>query len=162
MISLIGSPSHIKSLTALIFNNKNGGNEYCRISGDPPNTIDSRMAWDANLFFFKPQTIRSRKIGEAVNKILTTWSFNKENHTATVFGPDLATVQDWAFRRLDTATTIPLKDEWKQWLWKNEIHPEKLLSFGGEEFQEAYFITIPCDEDLETHVLAAIKTGQIQ
>lgn len=162
MISLIGSPSHIKSLTALIFNNKNDGNEYCRISGEPPNTIDSRMVCDANLFFSKPQTIRSRKIGEAVNKILTTWSFNKENHTATVFGPDLATVQDRAFRRLDTATTIPLKDEWKQWLWKNEIHPEKLLSFGGDEFQEAYFITIPCDEDLETHVLAAIKTGQIQ
>jgi len=158
MVSLIGSPSHIKSLTALIFSESS-----CHVSGEPPNTIDTRLPFDAEIVFHKPQVNRSRKIGDAVIKILTTNSFRKENSmTATVFGPDLSVVQDRAFRRVDGATTIPLKDEWKQWLWENEIYPEKLLSFGGDEFQEAYFITIPCEEDLKTHVLAAIKTGQIQ
>jgi hypothetical protein len=84
------------------------------------------------------------------------------HHTAAVFGPDLLTVQERAFRRLDMATTIPLKPQWQEWLWETMLHPEKLYSFGGEDFQEAYLVNIPDDEILESQVLEAIKNGQIR
>ena len=153
MLSLIGTPSHIKSLSALIYTG-----ESCHISGD---NLDTELK-----FAGPTQTCRSRKIGEIVNKVLTTNFFSKNNNTAAVFGPDLPLVQERAFRRLDATTTIPLKPQWQEWLWETMISPEKLYSFGSSEFQgefqEAYLLTIPCDETLESHVLEAIKNRQIQ
>lgn len=148
-ISLIGSPSHIKTISALIYSG-----DSCHISG---NNLDTELKFTGTV-----QTCRSRKIGETVNKVLITNLFNINNTTAAVFGPDILVVQERAFRRLDAGTTIPLKPQWQEWLWENEIYPEKLYCFGGDEFREAYFITIPCEEVLEAHVLEAIKTGQIQ
>ena len=153
LLSLIGTPSHIKSLSALILTGGDSG--YIRVSGDD---LDTTLSFSGTA-----QTCRSRKIGETVNKVLTMQYFSKTNlHTAAVFGPDLLTVQERAFRRLDMATTIPLKPQWQEWLWETMLHPEKLYSFGGEEFQEAYLVTIPCDETLESHVLEAVRNGQIQ
>lgn len=153
LLSLIGTPSHIKSLSALILTGGDSG--YIRVSGDD---LDTTLSFSGTA-----QTCRSRKIGETVNKVLTMQYFSKTNlHTAAVFGPDLLTVQERAFRRLDMATTIPLKPQWQEWLWGTMLQPEKLYSFGGEEFQEAYLVTIPCDETLESHVLEAVKNGQIQ
>jgi hypothetical protein len=149
MLSLIGTPSHIKSLSALIYTG-----ESCHISGD---NLDTELK-----FAGLTQTCRSRKIGETVNKVLITNFFSKNNNTAAVFGPDLSLVQERAFRRLDATTTIPLKSQWQEWLWETMIYPEKLYSFGSSDFQEAYLLTIPCDETLESHVLEAIKNRQIQ
>jgi hypothetical protein len=153
LLSLIGTPSHIKSLSALILTGGDSG--YIRVSGDD---LDTTLSFSGTA-----QTCRSRKIGETVNKVLTMQYFSKTNlHAAAVFGPDLLTVQERAFRRLDMATTIPLKPQWQEWLWETMLQPEKLYSFGGEEFQEAYLVTIPCDETLESHVLEAVRNGQIQ
>lgn len=152
LLSLIGTPSHIKSLSALILTGGDSGS--IRVSGDD---LDTTLSFSGTA-----QTCRSRKIGETVNKILTTRLFSSNYHTAVVFGTDLLIVQERAFRRLDSATTIPLKPQWQEWLWDTILQPEKLYSFGGDEFQEAYLVTIPCDETLESHVLEAVRNGQIQ
>ena len=154
LTSLIGTPSHIKSISALIFTG-----EGCRI-------IDKNNE-SARLYFSDSiRTCRTRKIGEVVNKVLVASGFDNASQMATVFGPDLPTVQERAFRRLDATTTIPLKPQWQEWLWETTMFPEKLYSFGSSEFQnefqEAYLLTIPCDETLESHVLEAIKNRQIQ
>jgi hypothetical protein len=154
LLSLIGTPSHIKSLSALILTGGNSGG-YIKVSGDD---LDTTLRFSGTA-----QTCRSRKIGETVNKVLTMQYFSKTNlHAAAVFGPDLPTVQERAFRRLDMATTIPLKPQWQEWLWETMLHPEKLYSFGGEDLQEAYLVIIPDDETLESKVLKAIRNGQIQ
>jgi len=152
LLSLIGTPSNIKALSALILTG--GENGYINVFGD---NLDTTLSFPGTV-----QTCRSRKIGETVNKILTGHYFNKTNFNAVVFGPDLPTVQERALRQLDMATTIPLKPQWQEWLWETMLYPEKLFSFGGEEFQEAYLIIIPNDEELESLVLEAIRNGQIQ
>jgi len=152
LLSLIGTPSHIKSLSALILTG--GNSNYIRVTGD---NLDTTLSFSGTV-----QTCRSRKIGETVNKILTGQYFSKTNFHAVVFGPDLLTVQERALRRLDSATTIPLKPQWQEWLWKTMLYPEKLYSFGGEDFQEAYLLTIPNDDELESQVLKAIRNETIQ
>jgi len=151
LLSLIGSPSHVKAMSALIYD----GEAVCRVSDKNDDSSDL-------LFSGSIRSCRTRKIGEAVNKVLVATGFNESSNHAAVFGPDLLTVQERAFRRVDKATTIPLKPQWQEWLWEKMIYPEKLYSFGDEDFQEAYLVNIPCDETLESHVLAAIKTGEIQ
>lgn len=151
LLSLIGSPSHVKAMSALIY----GGEAVCRVSGNNDESTDLRFSGSI-------RTCRTRKIGEVVNKVLVATGFNESSIHATVFGPDLPTVQERAFRRVDKATTIPLKPQWQEWLWEKMISPEKLYSFGDEDFQEAYLVNIPSDETLESHVLEAIKTGEIQ
>ncbi|MCK9293462.1 MAG: hypothetical protein M0P70_00130 [Desulfobulbaceae bacterium] len=138
-------------MSALIYS----GDWDCRVSDNNDNSFDL-------LFSGSIRTCRTRKIGEVVNKVLVATGFNAFSDHATVFGPDLPTVQERAFRRVDKATTIPLKPQWQEWLWETMISPEKLYSFGGEDFQEAYLVNIPCDETLESHALEAIKTGEIQ
>lgn len=151
LLSLIGSPSHVKAMSALIYS----GEAVCRVSDNNDESSDLR--------FSDPiRTCRTRKIGEVVNKVLVATGFNESSIHATVFGPDLPTVQERAFRRVDKATTIPLKPQWQEWLWEKMLYPEKLYSFGDEDFQEAYLVNIPGDETLESHVLEAIKTGEIQ
>jgi hypothetical protein len=151
LLSLIGSPSHVKAMSALIYS----GDWDCRVSDNNDNLADLRFSGSI-------RTCRTRKIGEVVNRVLVATGFNEFSDHATVFGPDLPTVQERAFRRVDKATIIPLKPQWQEWLWETMISPEKLYSFGGEDFQEAYLVNIPCDETLESHVLEAIKIGEIQ
>ncbi|MDK9709501.1 MAG: hypothetical protein OEL83_20885 [Desulforhopalus sp.] len=151
LLSLIGSPSHVKAMSALIYS----GEVVCRVSDDNDESADL-------LFSGSIRTCRTRKIGEVVNKVLVATGFNESSLHATVFGPDLPSVQERAFRRVDKATTIPLKPQWQEWLWEKMISPEKLFSFGDENFQEAYLVNIPCDETLESRVLEAIKSGEIQ
>ena len=151
LLSLIGSPSHVKAMSALIY----GGEAVCRVSDNNDEPTDLRFSGSI-------RTCRTRKIGEVVNKVLVATGFNESSLHATVFGPDLPTVQERAFRRVDKATTIPLKPQWQEWLWEKMLCPEKLYSFGDEAFQEAYLVTIPGDEILESRVLEAIKTGELQ
>jgi hypothetical protein len=138
-------------MSALIY----GGEAVCRVSDINDESADL-------LFSGSIRTCRTRKIGQVVNKVLVATGFNESSIHATVFGPDLPTVQERAFRRVDKATTIPLKPQWQEWLWEKMISPEKLFCFGDEVFQEAYLVNIPCDETLESRVLEAIKTGEIQ
>lgn len=147
--SLIGSPSHVKALSAVIFSG-----DPCTITGIG---IDTKLT-----FFSQVQTLRSRKIGEVVNKIFISSLFGKNNNYAAVFGTDLQIVQERAFRSVDAATTIPLKPQWQEWLWENELFPEKLYSLGGEDYQEAYIITVPSDEKLEASIMAAIRNKELQ
>lgn len=151
LLSLIGSPSHVKAMSALIYS----GEAVCRVTGNNDEPTELRFSGSI-------RTCRTRKIGEVVNKVLVATGFNESSLHATVFGPDLPTVQERAFRRVDKATTIPLKPQWQEWLWEKMISPEKLYSFGDEDFQEAYLVNIPCDETLESRVLKAIKSGEIQ
>jgi len=147
--SLIGTPSHIKATSALIF----GGN-ICRISnGDEP-------ALDLT-FLGTVRTCRSRKIGETVNKVMVSANYFPEtcvasSNAAVVYGPDLLTVQERAFLRLDAATSIPLKPEWNGWLWDEVMQPEKLHSFGGKELQEAYLIYWSKDDTLQGQILEGV------
>ena len=147
--SLVGTPSHIKATSALIF----GGNS-CRVSsGDEP-------ALDLT-FLGTVRTCRSRKIGETVNKVMVSANYFPEtciasSNAAVVYGPDLLTVQERAFLRLDAATSIPLKPEWNGWLWDEVMQPEKLHSFGGEELQEAYLIHWSKDDILQGQILEGV------
>ena len=150
LFSLIGTPSHIKASSAVLF-----GGETCRISSldESPKNI---------CFSGTVRTCRTRKIGETVNKIMVS-----ENHfpetcsnvtsSTVVFGPDLSLVQERAFLRLDAATNIPLKPEWQGWLWDEILQPEKLYSFGGDDLREAYLITWPVDDTLQEQILEGVK-----
>jgi hypothetical protein len=138
-------------MSALIYS----GDAVCRVSGNNDESADLHFSGSI-------RTCRTRKIGEVVNKVLVATGFDESALQATVFGPDLPTVQERAFRRVDKTTTIPLKPQWQEWLWQKMLSPEKLYSFGDEAFQEAYLVHIPGDETLETQVLRAIKTGELQ
>jgi len=150
LLSLIGTPSHIKASSAVLF-----GGETCRISNqeDPPRDIGFSGAM---------RTCRSRKIGETVNKIMVSENHFPEtcSHFATstvVFGPGISMVQERAFLRLDAATSIPLKPEWRGWLWDEVLQPEKLYSFGGDELQETFLITWPADDILQEQILEGVR-----
>lgn len=147
MASLIGSPSNIKAISAILFNG-----ESCNIS-----EYGMKLT-----FFSQAQSFRSRKVGEVVNKIIITNLFGKNTSYATVFGPDLPVVQERAFRTLDAGTTIPLKHQWQEWLWDTILYPEKLFCFGDDDFQEAYIITLPTEAKLEEAVMDAIRTKEIR
>jgi hypothetical protein len=81
--------------------------------------------------------------------------------TTTVFPQDtLFTLKE--IYSLLNCNLVQIISQWQEWLWETMLHPEKLYSFGGEDFQEAYLVTIPDDETLESQVLEAVRNGQIQ
>lgn len=147
MASLIGTPSNIKAITAAVFSG-----ESCRISEYEGQKLT---------FFSQLETLRNRKIGEMVNKVIITNLFGKNVSYATVFGHDLQIVKERAFRTVDGLRTTPLKHQWQDWLWENMLHPERLFCFGDSEFQEAYIIFLPSEETLERAVLEAIEIKDI-
>lgn len=152
LLSLVGSPSHIQATSAYFYN---GG--LCRLSGWENKALElSRITGTI-------RSIRARKIGDIVNKVMISADhfaskaqLTETSLSAVVFGPDMDTVKNQAFLRLDNSTTIPLKPEWQEWLWDEVLHPEKLFSFGNRQLQEAWLITWQ-DECLEQQVLEAIK-----
>lgn len=156
LISFIGTVSNVKAISANLYSGEqvkltefSDINEYsgigCRYYGETNST---------NIL-----TIRTRKIGETVNKIVVQRFVlgTQEDKAAVVFGPDLATVQERAFLRLDAATTIPLKKQWIGWLWDEIMQPEQLYSFGDPELQHAYLVSLPTEEELEVAVLQAVR-----
>jgi len=157
--SLIGTPSHIKASSAILF-----GGETCRVSSHDEPALELG-------FLGTPRTCRTRKIGETVNKVMVSVNYFpetlcKSNSTgstsaAVIYGPDMPTVIERAFLRLDAATTIPLKPEWQGWLWDEVLQPEKLYSFGGEELQEAYLVSWPEDTILQEQILSGISLNYL-
>lgn len=156
-LSLIGTPSHIKATSAILFQG-----DSCRVfnQDEPAVELD---------FLVNPSAYRTRKIGETVNKVLVSSSYFPEtavkNSTRTgaavVYGPDMPTVTERAFLRLDAGTTIPLKPEWQGWLWDEVLQPEKLYSFGGEGLQEAHLVYWQEDDVLQEKVLEGISLGYL-
>lgn len=156
LISIIGTVSNVKTVSANLYSGEQArltefsdNNEYsgigCRYYGEVNST---------NI-----HTIRTRKVGDIINKIVVhRFVLGAQNDkAAVVFGPDLPTVQERAFLRLDSATTIPLKKQWMSWLWDEVMQPEQLYSFGDSELRYAYLVSLPTDEELEILVLQAVK-----
>ncbi len=75
-----------------------------------------------------------------------------------VTGPDMPTVKKRAFLRLEQRTTVPLKEQWIDFLWDEMLQPEKLVSWGSSELTEAWEITIPSDEELQEFILEGIRS----
>lgn len=160
LISLIGTASNVKAVSANLYSGEQArltefsdNNEYsgvgCRYYGE---------ANSNNIHI-----IRTRKVGEIVNKIVVQrFVLGAQNDkAAVVFGPDLPTVQERAFLRLDAATTIPLKKQWIGWLWDEIMQPEQLYSFGDPELHYAYLVSLPTDEELETLILQAVRDNYL-
>ena len=152
-LSIIGTPSNVKALSAILY-----GGETCRIthpadfvrgSAVSPGQIDRELGFPEGL-----RTWRTRKIGEIVNKILVSTDYSEQS--AFVYGPNMHTIRDRAFLFLNAATPVPLKPEWRNWLWDEVLHPEKLYSFGREELQEAYLVSWPETDILLEKVLEGI------
>lgn len=150
LISLIGSPSHIQASSAMLFKN-----ELCKIINDDDSS-------DMKFTTGTVRTIRNRKIDNTVNKVMvTTEYFINPTGFAVVFGPNSSIVHKRAFNCLDAATSVPLKPEWQEWLWDELMQPEQLLSFGNDDLQDAYIISLPRDATLEERVLEAIRLGYL-
>jgi hypothetical protein len=152
LLSLVGTSSYIKTISAQVtkgeqlnFDNDNDKVPcvfYCN---------NSRLAENT-------RTVRVRKIGETVNKIIVQrFLYEDQGQAAIVFGRDMVIVKERAFRRLDMATTIPLKRQWLDWLWDEVLEPEELFSFGGKDLRHAYLVSWPDEAELQEMVIAAVK-----
>lgn len=163
-LSLIGTPSNVKALSAILY-----GGDTCRVSSpdDPVREFEFLGSVQTSRELGFPgglRTCRTRKIGDTVNKILVSTDYFTEGATSSdksglssfVYGPDMPTIMAQAFLLLDAATTIPLKQEWKVWLWDEILQPEKLHSFGGKQLQEAYLISWSKDDILQGQILEGI------
>ena len=155
-LSLIGTPSHVKATSAVLFK---GGD--CRVS--QPDHPDLDMSFPGT-----PRTFRTRKIGETVNKVMVdadcfpeVSTSDKPLRTAVVYGPDLPSVRERAFLRLDAASSLPLKQDWQDWLWDEVLNPQELFAVGGEEFREAYLVSFPDDDALQERILEGISQGYL-
>lgn len=138
LFSLVGSPTQVQAASAHFFN---GG--LCRVS-DADNADFEMSRWSGTV-----HSIRAKKIGDIVNKVLisadhfpgATDGSAASVMEAVVFGPDIDTVKGRAFLRLNNSTTMPLKPEWRDWLWDEILHPEKLFSFGNRQLREAWAVS---------------------
>ena len=152
LLSLVGSPAQIQATSAHFYN---GG--FSRISGIEPTPLELGRT---------PGTIRSiraRKIGDVVNKVLISAEQfeRKAQHSETacsviVFGEDMAAVKQQAYHRLDNSTTMPLKPEWRDWLWDEVLKPERLYSFGNPQRRQAWRISWQ-EEVLAERVRAGVR-----
>ena len=152
LMSLVGTASYVKTISAqlstgeqIVFGNEND-QIPCYFYSYNSSTSENTKA------------VRVRKIGETVNKIIVQrFLYEDNNQSVVVFGRDLLTVKERAFRRLDTFTTIPLKRQWIDWMWDEVMNPEQLYSFGGEDLRYAYLVSWPSEEELQEKILDAIK-----
>ena len=154
LMSLVGTASYIKTISAqlstgeeLLFGDDNETkipcHFYCRNFGKAAENTKS---------------VRIRKIGETVNKIIVhRYLYEDDDRAAVVFGKDLLTVKERAFRRLDASTAIPLKRQWMDWLWDEVMGPEQLFAYGGEDLRHAFLLSWPPEEELQTRILDAVK-----
>ena len=155
MLSLVGTAANIQTIYARLYSG-----EYVRLTDLEPKYEHTGIPCSFYQGVAGPQmeTVRNRKIGEIINKI-TVQRFvtgKGDDKAAVVFGPDMPTVQERAFRRLDAATSLPLKQSWTSWLWDEVMQPEELYSFGDRELTHAYLVSWPDEEELQAKVLEAV------
>lgn len=157
LFSLVGSPAQVQAVSAHFYN---GG--LSRVS-------DAENAdFELSRCYGTVHSIRAKKIGEIVNKILisadhfpgATDGSAASFKEAVVFGPDIETVKARAFLRLNTCTTMPLKPEWGAWLWDEVLNPERLFSFGNRQLQEAWAISWD-EETLEAQILEGVRQNYL-
>jgi hypothetical protein len=167
LISMVGTASHIKTLSAQLFTGnpikmRDFAGDGEKTDYDP--TIPTCTFFRAGTTPGQIKTLRSRNVGDVVNKIVIHQFVegDGDEKAAVVFGPDFPTVQERAFLRLDAETTIPLKRTWMAWLWESVLQPEELFSFGDEELRCAYLVSWPSDEELETIILAAVRDNTLK
>ena len=130
LMSLVGTASYIKTISAQVSTGEK------LTFGDEEDIPCSFYCQKESKIAENTKTVRVRKIGETVNKIIVQrFLYEDHNRAAVVFGKDLLIVKERAFRRLDTATTIPLKRQWIDWLWDEVMNPEELFSYGGEDLR---------------------------
>lgn len=159
LISLVGTASYIKTISAqlslgeeLLFGNEDEEKIPCHFyCHNSAKTTENTRA------------VRVRKIGETVNKIIVhRYLYGEANQAAVVFGKDLPTVKERAFRRLDGSTAIPLKRQWIDWLWDEVMSPEQLFSYGSEDLRHAFLLSWPPEDELQTKILDAIECRYLQ
>ncbi len=104
-ISLIGTPSTVKAVSALLYSGRS-----CLLS--------KGTTFFELLFIGGIQTLRTRKIEDSVVKILAVTSRRNDEgqQEHLVFGEDGEILKHRAFLVFDAATSIPLKPEWQDWL----------------------------------------------
>ncbi len=153
LFSLIGSPAHVQAASAHFLSGS-----LCRVT----DTKDT--AFELGRGSGSVRSIRVKKIGDTVNKVMVNadhfpgaaGASSDAINAAVVFGPHIDSVKERAFLRLNSSTTIPLKWQWREWLWDEVLQPEKLYSFGNRELQEAWSISWQ-EENLEELVLNGIR-----
>ena len=159
LLSLIGSPAHVQAASARFFSG-----EACLISSrNPFNEGGNNETFELTKCNGITHSIRAKKIGDTVNKVLISADHfpgagkgsSESVNSAVIFGPDIETVKERAFLRLDGCTTMPLKPQWQEWLWEEVLQPEKLYSFGNSQLQEAW--SICWQEDFEKLILEGIR-----
>lgn len=157
LLSLVGSSAQIQATTAHFYN---GG--FSRISGIDPEPL--QLGRSSGTI----RSIRARKIGNVVNKVLISaeqferQAQHSENHrSAIVFGVDMAAVKHQAYHRLDNSTTMPLKPQWRDWLWDEVLQPERLYSFGNPHLYHAWRISWQ-EAELEDRILEGIRLHALQ
>lgn len=151
--SLVGSPAHVQAASAHFFN---GG--LCQVTDEQGATFTLERGHGS------AYSSRVRKIGDTVNKIMisadhfptTANATPEEIGVAVIFGQDIHSVVDRAFLCLNGCTTMPLKREWREWLWEEILQPEKLYSFGNRQLREAWLISWR-EETLEELILEGIR-----
>jgi len=153
LFSLVGSPSHVQAASAHFFS---GG--LCRVS-DAHDAVFELGRGSGTV-----HSIRAKKIGDTVNKVMissdhfpgASKDVSESAYSAVIFGPDIDSVKERAFLRLNGCTTMPLKPQWREWLWEEILQPEKLYSFGNRQLREAWSINWQ-EENLEERILEGIK-----
>lgn len=161
LISMIGTPANIKTVFAQLYQGESVRlaefTETTEFEGTP-------CRFYGEIAGNNIQTIRTRKVGDTINKIVVQRfvSGGTLDKAAVVFGPDMPTVKERAFLRLDSTTTIPLKKQWMCWLWDEVMQPEQLFSYGGEDLRYSYIVSLPTDEELQERVLNAVSLRYLQ
>ena len=152
LMSLVGTASYVKTISAQV----SIGEEL--LFGDEEKIPCHFYCHNSSKTAENTRAVRVRKIGETVNKIIVhRFLYEDDNLAVVVFGKDLLTVKERAFRRLDSSTTIPLKRQWIDWLWDEVMSPEQLYSYGGEDLRHAYLVSWPNEEELQSRILDAIR-----
>lgn len=150
-LSIVGTPTSIKATAAHLFQGHS-----CSAVVD--NTTKELVGVDL-------RTFKSRKIGDVVNSILIRETLQnhqmQDRESAVVYGPDMATVIDRAFLVFDAATSVPLKQEWKEWIWEEILHPQEMYSFGSESLKRAFFISWD-EETVEEKILEGISSEYLK
>ncbi len=151
-LSLIGTPSTVKAISALLYSNRS-----CFLSNGKK---EFQIRFDRGI-----QTLRTRKIDDSVVKIFvgTNSKTGEGLQESFVFGQDEETLKHRAFLILDAATSIPLKPEWENWLYEEILDSLPLYSFGSKELTHSCLIRWPDNDSfIQEKVLEGIDAGYLK
>lgn len=159
LVSLIGTPTQIDAIGASLFQKKPVGLVH-QTSGE---NFDLILGKD-----FASSSI-AKKTDNLIHKVIRSDKhFNRKASWldekvlfGTVYGVDLEATKQRAFLLVDSQTNTPLLPQWIDWLWDEVFHPEKLFSFGNENFREAWNISWPEEVDFEAMVLDGVRAGYL-